>query len=177
MLSQVNKLPLLLNSSKAVRKETVQVASRFGRPSPDPRFGSPIELRRGDAHRSLDLMSIGKTLASEGIASEEAPPPFLQIEPTGAFGNEDVLDARMVHQPGAGFQTIVTGEIVRDDKDVPCRIIRLDVFEQLNVVLGITRSRTARDLLAIADPQRSIDPHLVIPTTVFQGSFDAVPIR
>jgi hypothetical protein len=28
----------------------------------------------------------------------------LQIQPTGAFGNEDVLEARMVRQPGAGLQ-------------------------------------------------------------------------
>jgi hypothetical protein len=32
-----------------------------------------IELRGSRLHGSLDLMSIGKTLASERIASEEAP--------------------------------------------------------------------------------------------------------
>ncbi|GHO54417.1 hypothetical protein [Ktedonobacter robiniae] len=43
----------------------MQVAPRSGRPSPDPGFGSVIELRGGHPHRSLDLMGIGKTLACE----------------------------------------------------------------------------------------------------------------
>ncbi|HEX4206773.1 MAG TPA: hypothetical protein VHZ51_21750 [Ktedonobacteraceae bacterium] len=47
---------------------------------------------------------------------------------------------------------------------------------QLDIILGMTRSRTARDLLAIADPQRPIDPHLIIPTTVLQWGFDAMSI-
>jgi hypothetical protein len=153
------------------------VPSRFGRPPPDPRFGAVIELRRAHLHRSLDLMGIGKTLASEGIASEEALPTFLQIKPTSALGNEDVPDAWMVRQPSAGFQTIVTAQVVCDKEDIACRIVCFDVFEQLNVVLGVARSRTARDLLAITDPQRSIDPHLVIPTTVLQRGLDAMAIR
>ncbi len=74
----------------------MQMAPRFGRSSPDPRLGSPVELCRGHLHCSLDLMGIGEALASEGIAAEEAPPALLQIEPTGPFGNEDVLDARML---------------------------------------------------------------------------------
>ncbi|GHO99832.1 hypothetical protein KSF_098800 [Reticulibacter mediterranei] len=60
----------------------MEVAARLGRPSPGPRIGSMVELHRGDLHRSLDLTGIGKTLASEGIAAEEAPPAFLEIEPS-----------------------------------------------------------------------------------------------
>jgi hypothetical protein len=142
---------LMLCSSKAIRKETMQVAARSGRPSPNPGFGSVVELRRGNLPCSFNLGSIGKALASERIAAEKAPPTFLQIEPTGSFGDEDVLDAWMVCQPGARFQAIMTAEIVRDDENVPLRIVGFDVLEELNVILGITRSGTARDLLAITD--------------------------
>jgi len=142
---------LVLRSSKAIRKETMQMAARSGRPSPDPRLGSVVELRGGDLHGSLDLIGIGKALTSERIAAEEAPPTLLQIEPAGAFGNEDVLEARMVREPGAGFQAVMAAQIVRDEENVAGRIVGFDVLEELNVVLGIARSGTARNLLAIAD--------------------------
>ncbi len=128
------------------------MAPHFGGPSPDPRFGSPIELCCGHLHRLLNLISISKALPSERITSEEAPPALLQIEPASPFGNENMLNTRVLRQPGACFQAVVTTEIVRDDEDVPLGIVRFDVLEQLNVVLGIARSRTAGDLLAIADP-------------------------
>lgn len=154
----------------------MQVASRSGRSSPDPRLGSSVELRCRHLHRSFNLIGIGEALAGEGIAAEEAPPALLQIEPARSFGNKDVLEAWMVCEPGAGLQAIMTAEIVCDDEDVAGRIVGFDVLEQLNVVLGIARSRTARDLLAIADPQRPINPHLVITTAVLQRRLDAMAI-
>jgi hypothetical protein len=135
-----------------------------------------IELSRRHLHRSFNLISIGKTLAREGIAAEQAPPAFLQIEPARALGNEDVLEAWVVCQPGTGCQAIVTAQVVGDDEDVARRIIGFDLFEQLNVVLGIARSRAPRDLFAIADTQRSIDPDLLLTTTVFQRGFDAMAV-
>src|SRR5258708_14613653 len=125
------------------------MAPRFGRPAPDPRLGSPIELGGGDAHSLLDLLGIGKALASKRVAAEEAPPALLQIQPAGAFGNEDLLEARMVCQPGAGFQAVMAAQIVRDNENVAGRIVRFDLLEQLDVMLGVARSRTAGDLLAI----------------------------
>ena len=147
------------------------------RTSPDPGLGTMIELRSGHARSLLNLTRIGKTLAREGIAAEEPPPAFLQIEPTRAFGNEDVLEARVLCQPGARFQAVMTAQIVGDNENVAGRIVSFNVLEELNVVLGITRSRTARDLFAIADAQRSIDPHLVIPATVLQRSLDTMAIH
>src|SRR5205823_4888347 len=94
--------PLVLRSSKAVTKETMQMAPCFGRPSPDPRFGSSIELRGSYLRRLFNLISISKALPSECIAAEKAPPALLQIEPTSPFGNENMLNARMLCQPGAG---------------------------------------------------------------------------
>ena len=127
------------------------MAPRFGRPSPDPRLGSVIELGRRRLHRSFDLISVGKTLPGQRIAAEEPPPSLLEVEPTCPFGNEHVLDAWMVCQPSARLQAVVAAQIVRDNENLPFRVIRLTVLEQLNVVLGIARSGTARDLLAIAN--------------------------
>ena len=142
---------LLLRSSRAVTKEAMQMAPCFGRPSPDPRFGAPIEVRGGHARRLLDLISVGKTLSRERIASKEAPPAFLQIEPACSFGNEHMLEAWMLGQPGACFQAVVEASIVRDEENVPHGIVRFDALEQFNVVPGIARSRTAREFLAIAN--------------------------
>jgi hypothetical protein len=150
--------------------------SCFGWSSPHPRFGSSIELCCGYAHCLLDLISIGKTLSSERITAEEAPPALLQIQPAGSFGNEHVLDARMGHKRGARLQAVMTAQIVRDKEEVPQRIVRFDVLEELNIVLGITCSGTSGQLLAIANPQGAIDPDLLLATTVIQGSFDAVSI-
>jgi hypothetical protein len=136
-----------------------------------------IELGRCHLHGLLDLTSIGETLSGEGITAEEPPPTLLHIEPTRPFGNKDVLQAWMFHSPGARLQAVMTAEIIGDHKDVTPRIVGLNVLEQLNGVLGIPRGSTARDFLAIADPQRSIDPHLVIPTTVLQRRLDAMTIR
>jgi hypothetical protein len=39
----------------------------------------------------LDLISSGETLASEGITTEKPPPAFLQVQPTGARRDEEVM--------------------------------------------------------------------------------------
>lgn len=152
------------------------MAAPLGRPSPDPGLGSVVELFGGHLHRSLDLTGIGKALTGERIAAEEPPPTFLEIEPTGSFRDEDVLETRMVCQPGARLQAVVTAQVVGDNKDIARGIVRFDLFEQFNVIFGIPRRGTTREFLAIADPQRSIDPRLVIPATVLQWRLDAMAI-
>lgn len=71
------KTAVVLRSSKAITKETMEVAARSGRPSPDPELSSVVELLRRHLHRTLDLTGIGKALARERIAAEEAPPSLL----------------------------------------------------------------------------------------------------
>src|SRR5947207_1342448 len=66
---------LLLCSLKTIRKETVQVPPRLGRAS--PRLGSGIEMSGRDAGGLPDPIGIGKALASQRIAAEEAPPALL----------------------------------------------------------------------------------------------------
>ena len=125
---------------------------RPGRASPDPWFGPQIELSSRDTGGLLDLLGIGKALPSQRIAAEEPPPALLQIEPAGPSGNEDLVDARMLFEPGAGLETGMTGEVIGDDEDVAGRIISFDIGQRSNVALGIARGRTAGQHLAIAHP-------------------------
>ena len=86
---------LVLSSLNAVTKESAKVAMILGKPSPDPRLGSQIELSGGDAGGLLDFLGIGEALTGERIAAEEAPPALLQIEPARSGGDEDLVEARM----------------------------------------------------------------------------------
>jgi hypothetical protein len=70
----------LLCSSKAIREEAAQVATRFGRPSPDPGFSWVVKLYGSDLHGSLNLISVGEALGGSGITAKEAPPALLEIE-------------------------------------------------------------------------------------------------
>jgi len=80
------------------------MAMGLGRPSPDPGLGSVVELSGRETSGLLDFVGVGKALPSKGIAAEEPPPAFLQVEPASPGGNENMLDARMIDQPGAGFK-------------------------------------------------------------------------
>ena len=167
----------MLHSSKAIGKETATIPWRPGRTPPDPRLGSHIELSRRNTGGLLDLFGIGKALPSERIAAEEAPPALLQVEPARPSGNEDVMDARMLLQPRAGLEAGMAAEIVGDDEDISSRIVGFDVGERSDVALGIARGCTARQYLAIAHPQCSIDPGFLGSAPVVHRSLDAVSIR
>ena len=105
----------------------------LGQSSPHPGPGATVELNCGDRCRLLDLVGIGLALASQGIASEEAPPALLEVEPTRLFGNEDMLDPRMLHEPATSLGAIVTREVVGNDKDVACGIGNFDLSKQSDV--------------------------------------------
>jgi hypothetical protein len=167
---------LVLYSSKAITKEATEVAARFGRASPDPRLGPVVELLGRHLHCSFNLRCVRKALTCKRITTEEAPPPLLEIEPTCSFGDEHMLEARMFREPGTGLQTVMAAQIVGDDENIASRVVGLNVLEQFNIVLGIARSGTVRDFLAITHPQRPIDPYLVVTTTVLQRSLDAMSI-
>ncbi len=147
-----------------------------GRPTPDPWVGSSVELSGGDARGLLNLIRIGKALPRQGITTEEAPPALLQIEPAGPFGNEEVVNAGVLSQPGTGFSAVMAAEIISNNEDISGRIVGFDVGQQADVAFRVARSRTASQFFAIAHPQRSIDPGLLRPTTVIHGRFDAVSI-
>ena len=142
----------MLRSLKTVTKETPVVSRYLWRASPDPWFGPQVELSSRDAGSLLDFLGIGKALPSQRIAAKEAPPALLQIEPTGSSGDEDLMEAWMRFQPGAGLETVVTTEIIGDDEDVAGRIISFDIGQESDVLLGVTRSSAARQFFPIAHP-------------------------
>jgi hypothetical protein len=176
MATQLRVDPLVLSSLNAVTKDTSIVTPGLGRPSPDPGFGSPVELGCGHTGRLRDFLGIGKALAGEGITPEQAPPALLEIQPARSRGNEDLVEAWMPFEPGARLQAIVTAQIVGDDVDIPAWIVRFDVFEQFNVAFGVTRGGASGDFLAIAHPERPIHPGFFRPPTIIERRFDTVPI-
>lgn len=145
--------------------------------SPDPGLGVTVELLGGERGCLLDLFGISKALVRKGGSPEEAPPPFLQVQPTGALGDEHLVDPGMRGQPLLNRRTLMTGEVVGDEVEIALRIVLLDRLEQPQVARGVPRRRGHGDLLPIPDPQGSIDPHLLVAPTVLEGGFDAVPIR
>ena len=165
----------MLRSLKAIRKETAVVAMIFGRASPDPRVGSPVELSGRDARGLLNLVGIGKALSSQRIAAEEAPPALLQVEPAGSGGNKDLMEPRVLSQPGAGLGAVMAGEIVSDNENVARHVVGFDSSKQGDVVGRVARGSTPGQFLAITHAQRSIHPGFLRTATVIQERFDAMP--
>jgi hypothetical protein len=168
---------LLLRSLKRITKESSVVAVILGRPTPHPWLGASIELSSGDRCGLLDLISVGKTLSSEGITSEEPPPAFLQVQPAGSFRDEDVMEPRMLSHPGTSLGAVVAGKVVGDQEDVACRIVGFAVGKQRDIVRRVTRGGTSGEFLAIAHAQRTIHPGFLRPATVIEQRLDAMPIR
>jgi hypothetical protein len=133
-----------------------------------------IELSGSNARGLFDLLRIGKTLTSERITTVEPPPAFLQIEPARAFGNEDVMQARMLSHPGARLSTVVAGEIVGNDVNVSAGIVGFDVLKQSNIVGRVARSSTAGQFPTVVHAQCSIDPRFLRTSTVVQRCLDTV---
>jgi hypothetical protein len=79
-------------------------------------------------------------------------------------------------QPGARLQAAMTREIVRDNEDVPVRIVRFDRFEQLNVPFGVARGSATGDLLAVTHSQRPIHPGFFRSPAIVQWRFDTVAV-
>ena len=104
-------------------------------------------------------------------------PALLQVQPTGPFGNEDVVEPRMLSHPGTSLGTAMAGKVVSDHEDVASWIVGFDIGKQSDVVGGVARSGTPGQLLAIAHAQRTVHPGLLRSTAVIQRRFDAVPTR
>ena len=166
----------MLRSLNTIAKESTIVAMILGWTSPDPGLGAPVELCSGHTSGLFDFLGISKTLPGQCIAAEEPPPALLQVQPARSRRNEDVMDARVLFQPSARFQARVTAEIVADDEEVSAGVVGFEVGQQCNVAFGVTRSGTARQLLAITYPQCSIDPRLLRPAAIIQLRFDAMPV-
>ena len=152
---QINKLIhkiLVLSSLKTITKETPIAAMIFGWASPDPGLCANIELSSGDTGGLSNLLGIGKALSREGIAAEKPPPALLHIEPTGTRGDEDLMEARVIDQPGAPLEAGMTTEIVGDYEQVAFGIVGFDVGQKRDVAFRFARGGAARQFLAITHP-------------------------
>jgi hypothetical protein len=126
---------LVLSSLNTVTKESAIEAMILGRTSPHPGVGPQVELSGRHASSLFDLFGIGKTLASQRIAAQEPPPALLQIEPARSGRNEDVMEARMIEQPGARLEAGMTTEMVSDDEQVAFGVVGFDVGQKRDVAL------------------------------------------
>ena len=126
------------------------MAMILGMTSPHPGFGSQIELSGRNAGGLLNLIGIGEALPSKRIASEKPPPAFLQVQPAGSFGNENVMEPGMLSHPEPSLSTVMAAEIVGDHEDVACWVVGFDVLKQSNVVRRVARSGASGQFLAIA---------------------------
>lgn len=104
---------------------------------PDPGPGASVELRGGYAPGQVNFPLVGKVLTGEGIAAKEPPPPFLQIQLAGAFGDEHMMQTRVVCHPGTCLQAAMTTEVIRNHEKVARRVVCFNQFEQLNGVRRI----------------------------------------
>ena len=87
-----------------------------------------------------------------------------------------MVNAGVLGQPSAGLSAVMAAEVISNDEDISGRIVGFNVCERGNVALGVARSGTPGQHLAIAHPQRSIDPGFLRPTTVIKRRFDVVPV-
>src|ERR1700761_854806 len=122
----------MLCSSKGVHKASAVVAVLGLGSSPDPGPGAGVELGGGDPGGAGDLVGVGEVLPGQGLAPEDPPPAFLQVEPAGALGDEGVPDAGVAFQPAPGALAVVAGEVIGDHVD---RALGAGVLGQLEELL------------------------------------------
>src|SRR5262249_12983401 len=145
--------------------------------SPDPGLGPGVEMLGRHARRQVDLLGIGEGLAGEGLPAEEAPPAFLQVEPTGPRGEGDGVDARMLPQPLLDRPAGMAGEVVADQVQLALGIGRVQPREEFQVADGVARRRGEGELVAVPHAQRPVDPHLLVAAPVVERRLDPVAGR
>src|SRR5919197_1159969 len=79
--------------------------------APHPWAGAGVESAGRDPGGQGDLLRGGKRLPGKRLAANQPPPALLEVEPAGPFGDEGVLEARMVGQPGPGREAGVAGQV------------------------------------------------------------------
>jgi len=136
-----------------------------------------IELLGSYPRSQLDLLRVGEALSGQGLASEQSPPRFLEVEPARPHWDEDLLHSQMLLQPSPDRWALVAGEVVGYEVQITARIALLDGFEQPQVAFGIARGSGERERLTIAYPQSTVDPDPFGSSSVFQGHLNAVAVR
>src|SRR6266508_4076450 len=167
---------LVLRSSKVINESSPSVAWGRWYAAPHPRAGAGIEPTGRHPGREGDLARVGEGLPGQRLTAEQPPPALLQVEPAGPLGDEGVLDAGMVGQPGPGRVAGVAGEVVGDHHDGPGRVGLLHQPEESLVVDAVARRCGHRHLVAVADAERAVDPGLLHATAVLQRCLDAMSV-
>ena len=98
------------------------------RATPDPRCGSAVELCRRHTCRLFDFIGVRTTLSSEGIAAQKPPPAFLQVRPTGARRDQEVMQTPMLGHPGSGLSAAMAGEVSSHQQDFAGRMVGFDIL-------------------------------------------------
>ena len=110
------------------------------------------------------------------MVTQVTPPTLNQIEPAGPDGKRHDADARMLAKPRLDRRARVTGEVVRDQEDLPAGVGLLHGIEQRPEAGGVARRRAERERLAVTRPERVIDPDLVRSPPVVQWGLDSMPV-
>ena len=135
-----------------------------------------IELGRGESSDVGDIVGVSEGLAGKRFTAEDPPPALDEVEPSGAYRNEGLLNAGMRGEPVANGATAVAGEVVRDKVQISVRKGVRQRLERREVASGVARRGGLREDLPIAHTERAIDPDLVQSPLVVQWRFDAVSV-
>lgn len=66
------------------------------RTPPDPRLGMAVEVGGGNARGVGNVVGISDRYPSKGLAAEDPPSAFDEVEPGGTRGDEGMLETRVV---------------------------------------------------------------------------------
>ena len=143
---------------------------------PDPGTGAGIELVRGQTRRNGQVLVIGEILAREGFAPKDAPPPFDQVEPGGAYGKGARVHTRVFREPVLDGLAGMTREIIRNQIEVTVRVGLRHRCKQGEIAGGVARGRGLGEDLPVMDPQGAIDPDFITAAPIRQMGFAAVAI-
>ena len=158
---------LVLGSSNTVNKRATVGTRLWSRTLPNPGFCSAVKLLRSNVRGAFNFGVVCKGLSSECLSAEEPPPTFLQVQPTGTFGNEHLMEPSMVSQPKSNWRAEVTGEVIGNEVQIAIRIGLVNGSKQLQIALGIAGRCGQGQFGSIVDTQGTIHPHLIKTTTVF----------
>src|SRR5437870_530134 len=103
---------LVLHSSNEVDQASSITARRRGWASPDPGIRALVQLPGGDPGGQVDLRLIGEGLPGECRPPKGSPPGFLEIQPAGAFRDENRVHARVLSEPLPDRRALVAAEVV-----------------------------------------------------------------
>ena len=91
----------------------------------------------------LDLLPVGEALAGERLAPEQAPPPLLKVQPAGPDRQEDLLDLRVLGEPGRDRRALMAGQVIGDQVKRAGGVVGGDGVEECPIA-KVLRARSGR---------------------------------